>query len=465
MITALGKKFTDLFTKFMPSAYVFALLLTLFTGLLAFFWTDTTFIEVISGWYSGFWSLLAFGMQIVLIIITAFSIAQSSPIEKGIDVLTRYIKTPKLVYFSVLFIGSLLSIISFGMIVVVAILARELAYRIKGVNYPFLIACIYFSMNGWVAGFSSSIALLLNTENNFLIEAGILTEVIPSSLTLGSPINIAMIILFVIIGPFLLLLLAPKYDKRKGLTELLKTDNKNTMPTIKEEADSYKLPYRAVSDILNNSIWLQLVVAIFGLIYIVYYFKNRGFDLNFNIMIFIFLILGLLLHKTPMRYSISMKRASKNISGILFQYPFYSGIMGIMLATGLGGKIGQLIASVATIDTYPFFAYMSGGLVNFAIPSAGGEFAVIGPSIIDVVKELGAGISEYELTKMIVRASMSIAYGESLSNLLQPFYLLIIFPVMGAGVKIQARDIIGYLVIPFLLYFIIQSVLVLWMPL
>jgi short-chain fatty acids transporter len=464
MLTKLGQKFTDLFIKYMPSAYVFALLLTLVAGFLALVWTDASLMQVISGWYNGFWDLLAFGMQIVLIIVTAFSIAQSSTVAQGIDTLAKYIKTPMQVYFSVLLIGALLSIISFGMLVLVGIFARELALRVKNVHYPFLIACVYFSMGGWVTGLSSSIALLLNTQDNFLIKAGILSEVIPTSLTLGSSLNIAMIVLFVIVSPILFLILAPKKDIKELNTMLdAKVFTKET--SVKEEANSYKLPYKAVSDILNNSALLQLAIAIMGFIYIVHHFKTNGFDLNFNIMIFIFIIIGLFLHKTPMRYSISMKRASRNISGILFQYPFYAGIMGIMLATGLGDKIGQLIASVATIDSYPFFAYLSGGLVNFAIPSAGGEFAVIGPSIISVVQDLGAGLPNVEMNALIARASMAIAYGESLSNALQPFYLLIVFPVMGAGIKIQARDIMGYLVIPFLVYFIVQSALVVWMPL
>ena len=103
--------------------------------------------------------------------------------------------------------------------------------------------------------------------------------------------------------------------------------------------------------------------------------------------------------------------------------------------------------------------------MNFAIPSAGGEFAVIGPGIINVVKELGTGLSETEVTSMIARASMALAYGESLSNALQRVYLLIIFPVMASGTKLQARDVMGYFVIPFILFFIIQSVLLVWMPL
>ncbi|MGB5270184.1 short-chain fatty acid transporter [Eudoraea sp.] len=465
MISALGKIFTDLFIKYMPSAYVFALVLTLFTGCLALIWTDASLINVLGGWYDGFWSLLAFGMQIILVIVTAHSIAQSAPVEKGINWIARFIKTPGQVYLFVLISGALIALISFGMIVIVAILARELAVRVKGLNYPFLIACVYFSLGSWVSGASSSIALLLNTENNFLMEAGILSELIPTSYTLGSSLNILMILLFVVGGPLLFYVLIPKNNNQKQLSDLLVLDNLPKEPSVKMEAQSFKLPFRAVSDILNNSALLQMTIAAFGFIYIGHHFYLNGFDLNFNIIIFTFLILGLFLHKTPLRYSISMKRSSRNISGILFQYPFYAGIMGIMLSTGLGEKIGELQVSIATLTNYPFLAYVSGGLVNFAIPSAGGEFAVIGPGIINVVKELGAGLSESEVTAMIARASMGIAYGESLSNALQPFYLLIIFPVMASGTKLQARDIMGYFVIPFILFFIIQSALLIWMPL
>lgn len=465
MISTLGKIFTDLFIKYMPSAYVFALLLTLITGFAALLWTDTSFIGVLEGWYGGFWSLLAFGMQIILVIVTAASIAQSETVEKGINWISLYVKTPGQVYLFVLVSGALMALISFGMIVIVAILARELATRVKGLNYPFLIACVYFGMGSWVAGASSSIALLLNTENNFLIEAGILSNLIPTSYTLGSSLNIIMILLFVVLGPLLFLILIPKDNKGKELSDLLVLDNLKKETSVKAEAESYKLPYRAVSDLLNNSGVLQTSVAILGFIFIGHYFYYNGFDLNFNIIIFLFLILGLFLHKTPLRYSISMKRSSSNISGILFQYPFYAGIMGIMLSTGLGAKIADLQASFATLTNYPFLAYVSGGLVNFAIPSAGGEFAVIGPSVINVVKDLAAGLGDSEVTAMIARASMAIAYGESLSNALQPFYLLIIFPVMASGTKLQARDVMGYFVIPFILFFIIQSVLLVYIPL
>jgi short-chain fatty acids transporter len=463
MLTKLGQKFTDSFTKYMPSAYVFALLLTLLTGILGLTLTDSKPINILEGWYNGFWNLLSFGMQIVLIIITAYCIAQSSPVKKGIDYIAKLIKTPTQVYLIIISLGALLSLVSFGMVVITAILARELALRIRGIHYPFLVACVYFSFNGWVCGLSSSIALLLNTKDNFLIQNGILSNTISTSYSLGANLNLAMIVLFVIISPLIIWALIPKSFTGKELKDL-QTSLDDEEGTVKDEALSYKLPFKALSDALNNAGWLQVSVALLGIIYIIYHFTSKGFDLNFNIMIFIFLILGMLLHITPMRYSIAMKRASSNISGVLFQYPFYAGIMGIMMASGLGEKISSALVSIATPDSYAFIAYLTGGVINFAIPSAGGEFAVIGPSIINMVQELGSSLSPTEVSAMIARASMSVAYGESLSNLLQPFFLLIIFPVMGKGIKIQARDVVGYLFIPFVLLFIIQALIVTYLP-
>ena len=54
--------------------------------------------------------------------------------------------------------------------------------------------------------------------------------------------------------------------------------------------------------------------------------------------------------------------------------------------------------------------------------------------------------------------------GETSTNLLQPFFLLIVLPVMGAGVLIQARDVMGYLVLPFVAVYALTA-LVLAVPL
>ncbi|PZX47552.1 short-chain fatty acid transporter [Algoriphagus chordae] len=462
MIKALGARFTEIFKKYMPDAFVFALVLTIIIGFSALIWTDSSIMQVIQAWYEGFWMLLEFGMQMILILVTGYCIALSPIVKKLIYKLTQYIHRPKQVYPFIIVVGMILSCISWGWIVITAVLARELALRIKGINYPYLIACVYFSGVFWVSGFSSSIPLLLNTENNYLIEAGILSGTISTSYTLGSILNISIIIFSVVVSPIIVYLLIPKEEQ--GLEEMLIEGNQKDVSTIKEEAESMNHSVNTVSDKLNSSSILQYFVAAMGLAYIVYHFSANGMDINLNIMIFIFLIVGMFLHKTAIRYVIAMKRSSMNISGILFQFPFYAGIMGIMIHTGLGDQLAKAMVSIATIDTYPLLAFISGGLVNFAIPSAGGEFAVIGPSIINAVREIGEGLPEQEVNQMIARSALSIAYGETLTNCLQPFYLLIILPVMGLGIKIQARDVMGYLIIPFLVFFIAWSLMVVYVP-
>jgi len=301
MITKLGEKSTHLFLKYMPNAFVFAILLTLITGLGALLWLNATPLKIIQSWYDGFFDLLGFAMQIILIIITGFSIALSPIIKKWIDRLALKIKSPTQVYIVVLVVGGMLCLVSFGWAIITAVFARELAKRVRGIDYSYLIACVYVSMGTWVLGLSSSIPLLLNTEKNYLLEGNVLTELIPTSYTLGSTLNKAMILFSLIIIPLVMWLLRPKHMKQKELRDLLLSNEETKQISIKEEANNLKLPFKSVSDFLNNNIFIQMIIVLMGLTLIINHFYSRGFDLNFNIMIFIFIIVGLALHKTPMR--------------------------------------------------------------------------------------------------------------------------------------------------------------------
>ena len=260
-----------------------------------------------------------------------------------------------------------------------------------------------------------------------------------------------------------MLLLIPKKNEGNELNDLIKDKTSIPSKSIIEEASLSISKEKSFSDRLNHSKVLQFLIYLMGLIFIIYYFTTNGFDINLNIVIFIFIILGLILHQNPKRYSVAMKRASSNVSGIIFQFPFYAGIMGIMIHTGLGSTFAKWIANHASIEFFPYISFLIGGVVNFAIPSGGGEFAVIGPSLLEAAKEIAVGLPLDQVTELISKTSLAIAYGESLTNLLQPFYLLIVLPVMGAGTYIEARDVMGYLVIPFIFFFIAESLLILFL--
>lgn len=459
-----GDRFVEIFKRLMPDSFVFAILLTAVSGILAVAAVGAGPYAVIEGWYKGFWSLLEFGMQMILILSTGFAIALSPVIGKQIDRLSKKLSSPAKVYVFVIVAGTLFSMVSWGWVVITAVLARKLAERVEGIDYRYLVACVYLSGNGWVTGLSSSIPLVLNTEGNFLISAGVVAEKVPTAVTLGSPLNLAMIAFYLVVPSVVMYVLRPKTGKIVEIGDLRTAGGDGDNKSIEEEARDQNLPVRALSDLLNDSRVLSLIVVVMGGAYIVPYFWMNGLELNLNIMIFTFLVIGILLHGTPMRYVIAMKRACSNISGIVFQYPFYAGIMGIMIHTGLGAAIGGAMASAGSVYTYPVLSYIAGGVVNFAIPSAGGEFAVLAPSVISAVKELGAGLPPEVQTAMIAKASLSIAYGETATNLLQPFFFLIIAPVMCAGVKVSARDVMGYVFIPFAVIVICQCLMITFIP-
>ncbi len=463
VLRRIGGACVEAVRRWLPDPFVFALLLTLVTGVTAMIWVEATPFEVITGWYDGFWMLLEFGMQMVLILATGYAIALSTPVTRLIDRLAARITSPGQVYLVVLVAGGLLVFVSWGWVVLTAVLARELASRVKGIDYPYLIAATYLSSNAWVVGLSSSIPLLLNTPGNFLIESGLLSSTIPVSRTLGSPLNLAVAAAYLIVSPAVMWFMRP----RSAVVELsdLRVDLRDVeRPSVAVEAEAMLSAESALSNRLNTSVVVQAVVALMGLAYVVVHFVGNGFDLNLNLMIFIFLMIGLVLHGTPIRYVVAMGRACSNISGIVFQYPFYAGIMGIMLATGLGRAIALWMSSVATLETLPAVAYVTGGIVNFSIPSAGGEWAVLGPPLVEAVRELTGGLGAAQFEGTVARVAMAVAYGESLTNLLQPFFLLTVLPVMGAGVKIQARDLMGYVLVPFAVLFVTIGLLVVLVP-
>ena len=408
--------------------------------------------------------LLEFGMQMILILVTGFCIALSPIISRLIDKLARIAKTPGAVYILVMVAGCLFSLISWGWVVLTAILARELGKRVDGVDYAYLVACVYLSSNPWVAGLSSSIPLVLNTEGNFLITTNVLEDLIPVSLTLGSLLNYLYLAMFLLTVPLLMWLLRPHPESATSIAEMREADHRKPN-TVAEEAEQQNLTGTSLSDRLNNSQWLQLIISLAALWFIFRYFSSNGFNLNLNIMIFLFIALGLIAHQTPMRYVVAMKRACSNVSGIIFQYPFYAGIMGIMMFSGLGTLLSTWMAGGASVESLPFLALLSGSVINFAIPSAGGEWAVIGPALTESALKLTEALPADQAQAFVARIAMATAYGETISNLLQPFFLLIILPVMGAGVRIQARDVMGYLVVPFIYLFTMASLLVTFIPL
>ncbi|MDT8439750.1 MAG: TIGR00366 family protein [Wenzhouxiangellaceae bacterium] len=449
--------------RWIPEPFVFALLLTALVALAAWALTPAGPVVLAGHWYDGFWMLLEFGMQMVLILVTGFAIALSPPAARLIDVLARRVDSPGKVYLLVLIAGGLFNLVSWGWTVLAAVLGRELARRVPGVDYAYLVACVYLSGQPWVGGLSSTIPLLLNTEGNFLIETGVLAGTLPVAATLGSTLNLAYVAMYFVLVPLLMWWARPRAGAVRELAAFGESPDSEgdggIGPVLAATRSSTSPAAR-----MNHSVWLQGAVAFAGLAVLALHFSANGADLDLNRMIFLFLMLGLLIHRSPARYAEAMKRACANIAGIVFQYPFYAGIMGLMMFSGLGAQLALWLADGASLTTLPLIAQFAGAAVNFAIPSAGGEWAVIGPALTEAALQLSAGMPPEMQQAFVARIAMATAFGETSTNLLQPFFLLTVLPVMGAGVRVEARDVMGYLVLPFAAVYLATALLVTLVP-
>lgn len=181
------------------------------------------------------------------------------------------------------------------------------------------------------------------------------------------------------------------------------------------------------------------------MIYVGYHFYANGFDLNLNIVNFTMLFLGILLHQTPRRFLHSVSHAVKNAGGIIVQFPFYAGIMGMMVASGLSEAMSLWFVNISTEFTYPLFAFISAGIVNFFVPSGGGQWAVQGPIMIPAGMDIGVDTA---------KTAMAVAWGDAWTNMIQPFWALPLLAIAGLKVK----DIMGFCVIILIYSFIPISI-------
>lgn len=420
--------------KYLPDPFIFAIILTFFVIIVSLFVTKTTPLGIVEAWYGGFWSLLTFAMQMALILVTGTILATAPAFKKLLGKLASIPKTKIQAILWVSVISLVASFINWGFgLVIGAIFAKEVAKRVKDVDYPLLIATAYSGFLIWHAGLSGSIPLALATGGAALATAtgGAVVDPISTSLTIFSTMNLVIVAVLVLTLPILLSLMHPKGDKVKVVDPALLVDD--VVPAMKDRKEM------TPAEKMENSKVINYILSAIGFTYIIIYFVKAGFNLNLNIVIFIFLFTAILLHGTPINVVRAVNNASKNVGGILLQFPFYAGIMGIMTAKGptdisLAGAISDMFVSISNGTTFPLFSFLSAGIVNVFVPSGGGQWAVQGPIMMPAGLTLGVDAA---------KTAMAIAWGDAWTNMIQPFWAL---PVLGIA-KLGAKNIMGYCLI------------------
>jgi short-chain fatty acids transporter len=408
--------------KYLPSPYVLALLLSLITFVSGWLFTEAGFMDMTKYFGDGLYSLLAFTMQMVLVLVTGHVLASSKIV---VSILQKLAKLPKNKVQAVMFtafVSYICSYINWGFgLIAGALIAKEIATVNYGskIHYPLIIAAAY---SGNIArGPSSSIPLAIATKGHIVEDV---VGIIPVSQTLFSSWNMIITIALLIAIPFLFKAMTPNDEDsieikidRDEVKEVKKVVNKKDM---------------TFSERLDNSMLLAYIIGGLGLIYLVSYFiKSASFDLNLNIVIMIFLVLGIFAQKTPGNYVKAMQNAVKTTAGITLQFMFYAGIMGMMRGSGLTVMLSEWFISISTVKTFPLFTFWSAGFVNIFVPSGGGQWAVQGPIAMTAGASLGVDPA---------KVNMALAWGDSWTNQIQPFWALPALAIAGLDVG----DIMGY---------------------
>lgn len=440
MLKSVTLFFDRLVQRYLPDAFLFAIILTIAVFLLGIIMTDSTPIDMVQFWGTGFWDLLAFAMQMALIVVTGYVLANSPFFESVLAKLARLAKTPGKAIVLVSLITAIACLINYGFgLVIGALFARHLIRQVPTTSYRLLVASAYTGMLLWHGGLSGSIPLTIATPGHFLEDT---MSTVPISETLLSSHNLFIVFALLVTLPVLNFFLLRVIESSET-TDLHRNHNLLAVAAPAAELNERKseTTNATPAEKLENSKLISLIVGIMGLVFIIYHFINNGLDLNINIVNFIFLFLGILFHKTPRRFLNSVSDAVKNAGGIIIQFPFYAGIMGMMVTSGLSEQMSLWFVSISNEFTFPLFTFISAGIVNFFVPSGGGQWAVQGPIMIPAAMELGVDTA---------KTAMAVAWGDAWTNMIQPFWTLPLLAIAGLKVK----DIIGFCVIAMLWSFI-----------
>ncbi|RBP83436.1 short-chain fatty acid transporter [Marinomonas rhizomae] len=429
VLQSVSQFFVTLLQRYLPDPFIFAIVLTFVVFLFVMPSTGQGPMQVVNAWAGGFWNLLSFSMQMAMVVVTGHAMASAPAFKRKLAMLAGVATTPGQAIILVTVISAMACWVNWGFgLVVGAIFAREIAARVKGVDYRLLIASAYSGFLFWHGGLSGSIPLSIAGGKNIeAVTNGAVTAAIPTSETIFSPMNLTILAVMFVTIPLLNRLMHPAPQDTITIdAELLE----------EQVVDVVEKENMTPAERLENSRILSLALGVMGFAYIIYYFVTKGFALNLNIVNFTFLFAAILLHGTPKSLLNSISQGARNCSGILLQFPFYAGIMGMMTATGdsgasLAGVISQAFVSISNETTFPLFTFLSAGIVNFFVPSGGGQWAVQAPIMMPAGAALGVDAA---------KTAMAIAWGDAWTNMIQPFWALPALAIAGLG----AKDVMGY---------------------
>ncbi|HTV65986.1 MAG TPA: TIGR00366 family protein [Bryocella sp.] len=383
-----------------------------------------------------FWTLVPFTMQMVMIIIGGYVVATTPLVNRLIRALARVPKTGRGAIAMIALFSMLTSLISWGLSLIFSgLLAREMAARVKGMDYRAAGAAAYLGLGAtWALGLSSSAAMLMATKS--AIPAALLnvSGIIPLRQTLFLWQSVTMAAVLVVVSVIVAYFSAPSAENARTAEDF------GIDVGIAPRADE---PRTKPGEWLEYSPLLSLIVGVLIVWYLIDFFRSSpagalaALDLNtYNLM---FITAGLLLHWRPRRFIRSVADAVPATGGVLIQFPFYAVIFGMIVGTGISAWLADLFARATTHGTYPLLVALYSAVLGTFVPSGGSKWIIEAPYVLQAANlhrvHLGWVVQIYNAA-------------EALPNLVNPFWML---PLLGI-LRLKARDLVGYTVLQMMLH-------------
>lgn len=432
---------TDWTERWVPDAFIFALLATVVVIAAAKIATAATLVQTVDAWGRGFWDLIPFTLQMALVIITGHVLATSPPIGRLIRAIASWPRTPRGAVALVAFFALASAWFNWGFsLVFSAVLAIEIARRVEAVDYRALAAASMLGLGSiWAQGLSGSAALQMATPGalqpqirDIVAHGGLVAGgLIPFRHTIFLWQSLVAVAVEMIVVVGVMWLATPPAGRGKTAADLgisfaeRRTENAERRTAL------------TPGQWLEHSPLLSWFVVLLGVAYLWRYFAQAAEPLNalnLNILNLAFLLLGFLLHGTPARLMRAVQDATPAVWGVILQFPFYAGIAGVITATHLNEQVAGLFVRVSTPATFPPLVAIYSAVLGVFVPSGGSKWVIEAPYVMEAAHamkvHLGWVVSAYDL-------------GEALANLLQPFWML---PILGLF-KLGARDVMGYTIV------------------
>jgi len=432
-LASIGLRLSDWFERWFPDAFALALAACaiVFAASLA---VGSSPAETAQWFGAGFWDLVAFTMQIAMIIVSGYAVAVSPPIYA---VIRRMASVPRNGKSAAAFVGlfsMLSSLVSWSFSLIFSgLLAREVAHRVAGADYRAVGAAAYLGLGSvWALGLSSSAALIMAAPASLPDSIERISGVIPLGQTLGLWQSLLMVAVLVVVSMIIAYYSAPSTPQARSMAQMGVTYAPPPADISRPEKPGEWLEYSPV---------LTLLVSGLGIAYLLREVATLGTGvlLELNHYVFAFLILGLLLHWRPRSFVQAVAAAVPSVAGVLVQYPIYAGIVRMMTESGIAERMAQFFVAVSSVHTFPVLVGIYSALLGLFVPSAGGKWLIEAPYVLEAAKTLGVHLG------WVVQTYNAT---EALANLIHPFWMLPLIGILG----LKARDIIGYSTLQFVVH-------------